>query len=464
MISSKISSLILTSLITNPSLLNSAPLYAQTIKTALTTPNNENISNTFVDQNKTIWVTTKDKIFYRLAGASSFQALNASLSTGQEIYSVFVKTNYSSDATFYIYQPSFSTITNPAKVLKISYQKNTPVATVYDLSAKLKTISCMWADDRGILVAGKSSSSDQQILLNNASADLTNLKDDLQPPIIVFDKNRAVTSMFRAQKDSDLKDMIVLATSSVNPNAPTISFSPTDATILSGTDLDGKVFNNTVDTASVLGAGTVFNNIVISHYGSNNKPAYLLTGAANGANNTCYAIDIFLDAQKPIEFTYAKTFNTPGYYGWQTKNMTSISNYIFVIGKNYDSLFYSNFYGFDLGSPGNASFLKEVSNADFLNINEKDFLSKCRDLEKKTTNVFYDMPSSAADDNGNFFISVGNTLMYMGELPAASQNSDKSNTGLVIGLVVGAVALVGIGAGLGWYFYKKPKFSFKSNK
>lgn len=471
MLTTKISGLFLVTALTHASLHETKPFLSQTIQTSIKTPNQENITNTFIDNKNTIWVSTKDAIFYKLATSNAFIALKTNLSTSENAANArtfFVKTHYSDAFTFYIYKSASGMGDFNSPILKITYKKNSPLVTSYDLSSKIKNITSVWADDRGILVAGTDVASKQNSLFRTETQDLNTLQKTSQPDEKAFAKNRVITTMFRADKNSDLQNMIVVATSSLNPLADNVSFTPQDSTILSGTDLSGQTFNNTIDTIDAIGAENVYGTVVISKY-TDNKTAYLMMGSANPSDTkTSMAIDIVVDEKNPQTFTFKRTWNSASQPIFnQIKSAASINNYVFfnlrpsastnsITNDNAYSLF-TPLEGFTLNTPGNAGQFDLASDKDFLNVNDKDYVSNLSKLINSSSDPFNEMPSCTSDA-ANLFMGVGDTLMYLGQLPHSIPGDDSSlSSGAIAGIVIGCLGLAGIAGASAWYFVKKKK-------
>lgn len=107
MINFKILNLISGGFLTTNILTNSdKPFYGQEIKTIATTPDNQNIINTFIDNKNTVWISTKSgDVYYKLSKKNIFQKLEVNLNNltnnDENANIIFVKTNYSNTNTFY---------------------------------------------------------------------------------------------------------------------------------------------------------------------------------------------------------------------------------------------------------------------------------------------------------------------------------------------------------------------------
>lgn len=459
------------SLVVSGSAFNAAskPFYGQTIKNLITTQDKENITNTFVDAKNTLWISTKDDIYYKTQGSNEFKLLILSSSflqknpaANQKPFTVFVKTNYSNSSTFYIYQSGFGLDSCAGRILIISYDKSTPVASINDFSYKLKNITAMWADDRGVLVAASDLSNTPTIYAASAS-DLSDLnKMSSQPNPAVYANKRLSTALFRSKSDTPLQNMIIVASSPVNPYAANITFDSTYGTILAGTDLAGNTFNNYIDTTPTIGTANVFSNVIVSTYSDYGTPAYILTGASAADYSTfktTYSLDIFLDPQNRQTFSFSSSWKNNVQLSMQTKNMAPAGSYVFFSGKNpFSSYYYPYIYSYQITTPNYAIQPQSVDDEKFLNINETAFQANVKDLQDNLSDAdsYYYLPSFASDTDGTLYIGVGSYVMYLSENQSKNDSSSKL-MGIVFG-IVGAVVAAGLLSTAGiWYYLKKRK-------
>lgn len=468
-----LSSFLLTSTVQD----SSKPFFEQSVKKLIETPDNSFITNAFVDLKNTLWVSTNNNsIYYKTEKASKFTKLNLSFSQNLNSVNIlfnFVKTYYTQDPTFYFY---VSAVANPdikAPVTKVSYEKDTPVITNYDLTQQnIASVNSMWADNRGVIIAGTTADKNQQQLFTSSSSDLTQLAvTAVQPDSSVYDKKRVVTTLFRADHNSNLQDMIVISTSTVNPYAEQVNFDPSHPALLTGTTLDGSVFNK----ISIMDPNDIFNNVVISQYQDTGKTAYLLTGCSWALSNhktpnyyyPSYSVTIDYD-QTNKSMNYFVTWNTEK-ENEQTKQLVSIDDYIFVISKHPSFQKYNTdeIRSFTLPKPagpqiGNATDPISISDENNLKVNQKFFTEKMTDLENKGSNLFYTMPTMGVDTFKNLYIGVENTVMVIGEvnLPPDSADDNVGKTGLILGIIGGVVGFGLIAGGAGWYFFKKKRKNY----
>lgn len=444
---------------------------------SLLTPSQENISRTFVDARNTVWISTKDAIFYKLATENNFQQLALPKNLLTRLTSSnfhnestapminFVKTNYSQDPTFYIYFSCLGLVGFSAPIIKINYQNNQLSVTLYDLSSKISDITSLWADDRGLLVAGIDKISLTPTLYKSDASDLNSLTKTVQPTSQAFANYRWVSTMFRADKNSELKNTIVIATSDVNPNAEIISFDEAQGTLISATDLEGSSFTQLIDTKYKFGSGMAFNDVLISKYPETKKTAYIMTGASDGLENSTSAVDIYLDPNNKtslaIENTWAENLHAP----FQTKSFASVNDYVFMFAKDAFSTSYTELQTFKLSRQANATTPEQAANPDVLNIKNGDFDNELDRLEASTSEPFYYMPTFATDNSGNLIFGVGDVLMYLGSLPSpiVDNKANNNNLTLILAITGTVVGVAGVGSFTTWYFLKKQK-NKKANK
>lgn len=447
---------------------NQKNFHGQTVESLATTIENENITNTFVDAKNTVWVSTSTgKIEYKLGSEKEFKAIDLGFeqknTNAKNINFCFVNTNYTNDATFYIFQNSIGNADASSAIIKISYNANTPVAETYNPKS-FNQITAMWADDRGILVAATDTTSKAVTLYASADANLSNLTKTIQPDAQVFSNQHVVTTMFRADKNSDLKNMIVLATSSVNPFEETLIFNQPYATFLTGTDLDGTKFTKIWDTKTYLNTAAVFSNTVITKYEDTQKTAYLMTGSAGNlkteSTQPSYVIDIGIGSDNNL--TYYRNWNYEE-DNCQTKNMVAIGSDVFMTAKDpiyqkYQSLTVKTFSEPKTPEDVSAYATKpvEISDKSSFAVNDENYQNKVKEIQDAGQNLYYYMPSLAADSLGNLYMGAADTVYWL-HAPSQPSPNNKTSSSLVIGIVLGSLGLCAVGAGIGYYFFKKRK-------
>lgn len=450
------------------------PFHQQTIESVASTPDDAKIINTFVDNRNTVWIVTENNlIYYKLVNEKTFHAIDYDFSSkiknsGEFVFD-FVKINYEKSDTFFIYSRNLSDSGSSNAIYEIYYENNQIGVRGIDVYDKINNITSFWADDRGILIAGEDIASGLQTVYSATLEELDNLTKISQPDSSVFANSRKITSIFRADKNSDLKNMIVLATSSVEPFVDEVDFSAAQSTILTATSLDGKVFNKIIDTMPVLGAQAIFTDTVISKYADTGKTAYLMTGTSGTLSatfNSSYAIGI--DVGSDNKFTYFRTWKDDVEPS-QTKKMVSQDSYVFTFSKNpFTSTyrpFISSFYLPSTAKSGEfvgfSSAPNDISDPNNLNVNQNVLQNQLSYLAASGETSFFYMPSMAINNLGDLYIGIGNEMLMLEHVDHAnpgpdSENSNALSTKMLL-IIVGSAGGVLILGSLTFYLIKKNK-------
>lgn len=435
--------------------------YQQTLKLLSSTPDEQNIINTFIDKKNTIWIVTETAIFYKTIKSNNFISANLDgvFNQNEIEYIKFVNINYSNIANFYFYVPQLNHDSGVAyKFFEVKYESDSPSIIQHtSADANKGAISAIWADDRGILIASYNKTDNHSHLLQ-ASLDNVDAVNEYpaQPSASALNDNRLVLSILRTDKNDLGKNTIALNLSNANPYQQKVAFD-VNPSYLVATNTQGTNFIYT-DYLFEFGPPIAFYDYVIAKNpdGSN---AYFFSGAASGP--ILYGLMKITITDNSFKYNPAID---PALNNIQTKNVVSIDDNLFIFSKSSLTNNYTHYDVYTSNTVISDIFILNpflgLSDPKGSNANLKDFIDSSKQLEQDSNNTFINMPSLAVSGK-TLMIGAGKNLYYLGEwntdpIPDPVIPKSSNNTLIIVLAITLPVILIMTFAG-GFYFYKKRK-------